>query len=381
MRGVVAFLGLLLGEVALAGPPGLLSARHLGSYEDSTLDYAVESRAYPEAPQHLFVTCRGGGLVVLDTSSTTPTQPLRPPTIGRWDSDLAVEGQDRRGDLYVVAELGVGPNGPIPGSLPRLHVFHNVTAQLEAGALLTPDEVVDLSPWIDAILHVKLLESPQGTFAVCTGGFATTVQGGVVVVQLLQSAEAAPRVAVLEIPVSQPEGVMIVANRAAWVGGISSSALAVVDLSIPLTPSLAWFQDGVGAQLVAASWVDQPFGEPPVGQDAHCVYMAAWGSPGGLVVFNASDPLAPVLLSETKSPRLAMANRVKLYHNVALVPLEQRVGGFGIIDLADAARFSATHVAPSIVNNTKAYCLSVTEKGRVYLFIAETATVHVYEIR
>jgi hypothetical protein len=71
---------------------------------DPDLYYAAESRNYPEAPNTLFVTKRGGGVKVFDISESTGE--LK--TVSAWVTDRAVEGQDRVGDLLVVAELGRG---------------------------------------------------------------------------------------------------------------------------------------------------------------------------------------------------------------------------------------------------------------------------------
>ena len=70
---------------------------------DPDLYYAAESRNYPEDPDTLFVTMRGGGVKVFDIS-----EPAQLKAVSQWHTDRAVEGQDRVGDLMVVAELGRG---------------------------------------------------------------------------------------------------------------------------------------------------------------------------------------------------------------------------------------------------------------------------------
>jgi hypothetical protein len=70
---------------------------------DPDLYYAAESRNYPEAPDTLFVTMRGGGVKVFDISEEAELK-----VVAQWVSECAVEGQDRIGDLMVVAELGRG---------------------------------------------------------------------------------------------------------------------------------------------------------------------------------------------------------------------------------------------------------------------------------
>jgi hypothetical protein len=61
------------------------------------LDFAVMSKIYPEDPDSMFVTLRGGGISVYDVSARDAPR-LR----SRWDTSTDVEGQDRRGDLLVV---------------------------------------------------------------------------------------------------------------------------------------------------------------------------------------------------------------------------------------------------------------------------------------
>jgi hypothetical protein len=292
----------------------------------------------------------------------------------RWDTSKTVEGQDRLGSKLIVAELGRGPAGQFNGSVPALHLFEDIDDQVARGAL-QPTGSVDLSAHIDAILHVKFLARNGDLFAVCSGGFATTTFGAVVVVNVTDIAHA--QVTVLSTPVAQPEGVMIVNSTVALVGGISSSALATIDLTDPMNPSLVSTMDGIGAQLVAAKHDDQPV---PSSTSATMVYMANWGTPGGLVVVDAADPFQPRVVAETSALALSKSNRVKLFDHYAAMPLELKVGGFALVDLDDVAQFAVHHVEPELQVNTKAYCLVVTADSRLFLFIAETSTLMVYSL-
>lgn len=364
---------------------------------DADLYYAAESRNYPEDSDTLFVTCRGGGMKVFDMMAS----PGELTAVARWSSTAAVEGQDRLGSHLVVSELGLGPGGPFPGSSgPKLHLFDVSSKPLPGD--LTPVGSVDLSGVIDAILHVKFLVPPGGNanevWCVCSGGFATTTPGAVILVNVTAllaapahwgpAEAAAAGVAVLSVPeVKQPEGVMVAPldGRFLYVGGINSTTLAVVDVADFYAPRVVELRAGVGAQLVAASWKDQPHGAASAAHtaavyagavaqaavvadgnnrgskgvvdasegsngddpfDPGLVFMAVWGRPGGLVVFDTnSDPSddagggggssggagAPVEVGRLAQPLdgLAFANRVKLapWGGVALVPLEQELGG------------------------------------------------------
>ena len=148
----------------------------------------------------------GGGFKVFNISG-----PDQLTTLSRWESTLAVEGQDRRGDILVVAELGVGPAGPFLGSTgPKLHLF-DLSPPLPPA--LNPVASIDLSGAIDAILHVKVVDARSVAYpevcAVCIGGFATWVAGALVLVNVTDLLttpacwtpdEASSRIRILSVP-------------------------------------------------------------------------------------------------------------------------------------------------------------------------------------
>jgi len=384
---------------------------------DPDLFYAAESRNYPEAPDTLFVTMRGGGVKVFDIS-----EPAELKAVSQWKSDRPVEGQDRVGDLIVVAELGLGPNGAFDTSTgPALHLFQ---VQEPLQEIMAPFFSVDLSAHIDAILHVKFVSHPPGRpnelWAVCSGGFATTVEGAVVLVNL--TAVATPEkavkltsqlsleVSVLATPVGEPEGVMVAPSDSSivYIGGITSHDLGVVDISTFSAPVLVELQRGVGMQLVGATRKDQPSWSSGMAtveaEDWELVYMAGWGARGNLAVLNTSNAAHPSVQCRTppsQDLKLAMANRVKLYCDWALVPLETPLGGFAVVDISSASvtrdgrgdsskvsQVVSVHVPPEetkasadgSVVSAKAYCLAVSQSRHIYLFIAETAAVYVYSL-
>eukprot|EP00466_Bigelowiella_natans_P006913 jgi/Bigna1/69952/fgenesh1_pg.10_\ len=390
------------------------------SYANKTLfNYAAESRGYPEEPDRVFVTCRGGGMTVIDISTGGESESA-PDIIARWDVPWTVEGQDRMGELLVVSELGRGPDGALERG-PHLHLFR-LPEDGNYGGLLSPFASMNLTSRIDAILHVKLYQHTGGDlWALCTGGFATSAQGAVVAVNLTgaaaglsyfenggdgndDSSSSREDIFVLETNVTQPEGIMIVGDFA-YIGGISSKALAVVALAEP-NPShmhivtMLYLENGVmmcfiwsGAQLVATSWPKEPFGMGP----ADILYMADWRDVGGLAVVNVSDPKAPILLSSVRSLRAAKANRVKLLRlrpessssdkevQVALLPLEQPIGALAVVDVTDPAeaRLLAVRHLPLHLRDwtsTKTYCLAVNQRAEVHVFTALTSTVYVFQI-
>lgn len=328
--------------------------QHVARIVDPDLYYAAESRNYQEEPDTLFVTCRGGGLKVFNITSAVQFD-----AISQWITTAAVEGQDRIGDLLVVSELGRGPNGPFENSTgPKLHLFDLSNRPIIPDEM-TPFSTIDLSPYIDGILHVKFVlpkERPTEVWAVCSAGFATTVVGGVVLVNL--------------------------------------------------TSVVARGNEGLATRTDQPHWsVDD---NSRYNDEQDLVYMAAWGALGGFVVLNASNAAFPFVQAQTPSTQalqLAMANRVKLRGDLALVPLEQQVGGFAVVNIStasspvpvvtDAGTATAGSPAVNVVSvvhiplaesrqgndslvTTKAYCLAVSGPRYIYLFIAETAAVYVY---
>ena len=228
-----------------------------------------------------------------------------------------------------------------------------------------------------------------------------------------------------------------------YIGGINSTSLGVVDVTTFAAPALVEVRENVGMQLVGARRRDQPqwgvrrevneLNELNEGEDESddgLLFMAGWGAEGRLLVLNASRASAasPPLVAATAATareelKLAMANRVKLVfstgtgtgggggdnYDVALVPLEQPLGGFAAVDISGfgggsssssssgggggGATNANTATVVSVVGTahvplseyaesggatTKAYCLAVSASRHVYLFIAETAAVFVF---
>lgn len=357
-------------------------------------NYVVESRMYPEDPGRVYLTLRGGGITVLDVRSSAGASP--PPVVARWDTNWTIEGQDRRGGTLVVTELGRSPNETV-GRGPHLHLF-----RLGQGGLaheLSPFRSVNLSSYIDAVLHVKLHQSAAGDlWALCTGGFATRVSGALVAVRVQgEQDDATDEVHVLSTPIAMPEGIEVVGGAYAYVGGINSSDLAVVDVDNPACMRVVRVIPGLGAQLVAGAWRDQrPFpvssGVGRIGEPAaSLLFLADWAEPGGLVAMNVSFPGAPVTVAAVRSMELARANRVKLVNidsrDFALLPLEQNGrGGVAAVDVTNATSLGLipageARVPTSATVSNKVYCVAITEQDIVLVFVAETATMYGYGLR
>ncbi|CAE8600505.1 unnamed protein product [Polarella glacialis] len=370
--GLSVLLCLSLFEATLSvTPSSSLRLTPIGQVTNTTsLNYAVESRIYPEDPNLVFVTCRGGGLTVLRVTENESPAEVSVQFAFRWETAAVVEGQDRLADLLVVAELGHFPGFDRHSSGPQLHLF-DLTDLGTLSSNLRPYASLSLSDHIDGILHTKLLRLPPSasgsgsvpaaTWALCTGGLAARVAGGIVAVDISSyilpsrtvshgisrsgHSTAAAAVHVLETPVVFPEGLLVVGTYL-YVGGISSSKLAVVDVSDPARMRLVRVVDAVGAQLVGAlwppphpAWVDTPVVEASAQQHqqqqqpqqqlqqqqqhsttttaashepSSGAYLAAWGDVGGLVRVDVSEPASPLVTQSLKSASLAFANRVVL---------------------------------------------------------------------
>lgn len=203
---------------------------------------------------------------------------------------------------------------------------------------------------------------------------------------------------VVSTEVLQPEGVMIspMNNSYVYIGGIQSTKMAVIDISKFWNASVVETRDNVGAQLVGATWLDQP--TPSSSFNPSLVYMACWGLNGGLIVLDtAVDAINPPEVARSISYATSQANRVKLDPSgkFAYVPLEQELGGVAVYDIqskSDSTGLSLNstihvpksefHNGPdgSLVRSTKTYCLAVSGSNKLFVFIAETASVYIYDI-
>lgn len=319
-------------------------------------------------------------------------------SIARWNSTAPVEGQDRLNDWLVVSELGTGPNGKFPTSNgPVLHLFDLSTIDID----VKPVASIALSQYIDAILHVKFVEMGRETWVVCSGGFATTTLGAVVLVNMT-SVLSDPTLAgevevnVLSTTVMEPEGVMISPsdNRYVYIGGIKSTTMAVIDISTFWGANVVETRNDVGAQLVGATWLDQA---NQGGFSQSLVFFACWGLDGGLTVLDTgTNPASPPEVARSVSYATSQANRVKLDPSgkFAYVPLEQELGGVAVYDIEGVSDGvltlnSTVHVPVSefhngpdggFVTSTKTYCLAVSGSNKLFVFIAETASVYIYDV-
>lgn len=327
----------------------------------------------------VFVTCRGGGLTVLDVSD-----PLAFCVARRWETQRPVEGQDRLGSTLVVVEMGGDGHGHRECTA-ALHVFDLSRASRD----LHPVATIDLSSHVDGLLHVKLYTARDGRlWAICSGGFGRRVPGAVVAVDIHGDAHST---CVLPTPVRVPEGVGLVGDFA-YIGGVGSTAMAVVDISDPMRmrlvscevkPGVGGGRGGLhlgGSQLVPA--------RSCLAGGNHIV-QAVWGAYGGLAVLDVSQPAKPREVGRCVSARTSFANRVTLDGGIALLPLELPIGGgFAIVDVSNPTSPHRLCVVPIgfALRDRRTYCLALSHpKGAdgsrfVHLFEAKAARMLTYEL-
>ena len=358
--------------------------------------YSTNAFIYDEAPNKIYVTCRGenganaplwkllpwkraspgAGVVVVDVSDAA-----EPRVLERWAAPNRCEGQDRRGSLLVVAQIFDG----------LLYTFE--ADNVGAG----PIGSCQLS--MDGALHVRLhLDARSGRlFALVTSGFASNAWGVPGLGNLLCAVDVTDRTAPFEacrvregVP-RTPEGVFIHGD-CAYLGGVTSSTLAVFDLSQLGAPA----SEG-GSRITFLRAMSDPVFKQCVGQNTTSAALACcgglapgeglllaalWASPaGGLGVFRLRDGGVVDEMSRLVLPELAMANRVVLLDGGArvLLPLETSPGGVALVDVADARRprLLARHMFTDVGDT----CYCACAKGNIiYAFAAKANRVEMFEI-
>ena len=368
--------------------PTLVLANTVTAPKDSpgALNYAVESRIYPEAPGLLWVTMRGGGISVYQIDA----DPIAPKLISRWGNGEHVEGQDRRGDVLVVTDEG------------RSGLFVFDASVVSAGAPLAPLARIDLS--LAGALHVKLYHHAASgrTFAIISNGLGHAKGTGNYITAVDVTNPRAPvEVATLETPVKCTEGVLVV-GAFAFVGGYCSNSFASVAL------------DGLAAtppSMAVVSTVTKPYYDNMVSAVFNASYESLRGeynpspvffaglytSPGGVAVFSAGDDAATHgTINERAAlvlPKTARTNRVHVHEksHIALLALEKggasptanatARGGLALVDVRNASAPALLQALPIPDAVSRCYCGAIHPGGRhAYVFGATSQALYVYNI-
>jgi hypothetical protein len=327
------------------------------------LDFAVKAKIYPEEPDSMFVTLRGGGISVYDVSARDAPR-LR----SRWETDTDVEGQDRRGDLLVVVARS-GALLTFDVSDPD-RVRHLATAKLATdpglvGTLIAKGmEIFAGGPF--RALHTKLHRASDGRlYALVTA----TASGELIAVDVTDP-ERPTQVGALQTGVQFIEGIYVHREHA-FVGGFGySEVYRAIDVSNPREMSVVEsLSDAAYRQMVSEMKPYHP----------DLLYVALWNDPGGLAVFDVSDPADFRPLGSLVRGDLARSNRVKLDGNLAFLPLEQEPGGFAAVDVTDPGSPELAALVRGIRGISKPYTLAVN-RDHLYLFGSEEPAMAVFRI-
>jgi hypothetical protein len=363
---VVALLACLVASAGVSessekGP--IAGATLLGVLEDAVaLDHAVVSKIYPEDPNTMYVTLRGGGVSVFDVSN-----PATPVLRTRWDSEEDVEGQDRRGDLLVVvARRGAlltfdvsQPDGiGLRGSL-ELETHSGCFGRL-AGRLVQPFT----GPFV--ALHVALHDAADGRrYALVTA----TATGEIIAVDVTEPAKP-KQVGQLDAGVQLIEGIYVHRGHA-FVGGFGwSDVFRAVDVSLPARMRIVHtLRDETYRQMVSAMSPDHP----------DLLFAALWSNDGGLGIFDVRDPPHFRLVGRLVMPELTRANRVKLQEDRAFLPLEVDPGGFAIIDIGNPAAPTLVRLVTGIPGISTPYTLELN-RDHLYIFSSREPRMAVFRL-
>ncbi|MEZ4472464.1 MAG: hypothetical protein R3F60_17045 [bacterium] len=115
----------------------------------------------------------------------------------------------------------------------------------------------------------------------------------------------------------------------------------------------------------------------PPGPDL--LFAALWDDPGGLGVFDLSEPARPAVHGLLLHPDLARANRVALARDRAWLPLERSPGGVAGVDVRDPAHPRLAHLLVGIPGIDTPYTLAASGDF-LYVFSSRAPKMVVLEV-
>lgn len=360
---LLACLVVLAGVPEASGQGRVDGATWLEVLEDPiALAHAVKSKIYPEDPGTMYVTLRGGGVSVFDVSN-----PSTPVLRTRWDSEEDVEGQDRRGDLLVVvARRGALLTFDVsrPDRITLRGRLELETHSGRFGRLVRRLVQRFTGPFV--ALHVKLYDAADGRrYALVTA----TATGEILAVDVTEPARP-KQVGQIHADVQLIEGIYVHRDHA-FVGGFGwSDVFRAVDVSNPSRMRIVHtLEDESYCQMVSEMSGDHP----------DLLYAALWGDPGGLGVFDVSDPPHFRLVGRLLMPELGHANRVKLQDDRAFLPLEADPGGFAILDVGNPVAPALVRLVTGIPGISMPYTLEVN-RDHLYVFGSREPKMAVFRL-
>ncbi len=323
--------------------------------DDLTLNYVVRSIIYPEDPNTLFLTLRGGGITTYDI-----TDPANPKFLTHWDEEPCrhVEGQDRIENLLVITDISRG----------GLFIF-DVT---------DPSDLVQLSylnlEATDNMLHCRICRVNDRMYAFFSGGFnfETGELSDLFIAVDISDPKNPFFVSKIATGIFGAEGITLKEDYA-FLGGFGSNKFSVIDISDPF-------------EMAIVKTLEEPHYCQMVSQigDDGVLYVALWGGPysdeGGLAAFSISDPRNTFELSHVINKEMYKANRVKIQGQRVFMPLEiEDGGGVAIVDRTDPMNLLYVKTVSDIPGVIKPYCLAV-KQDYLYLFGSKTNSMVVMQI-
>jgi hypothetical protein len=326
------------------------------------LNFAVMAKIYPEDPSTLFVTTRRGGLSLYDLAD-----PSRPALVTRWQERLDVEGQDRSGDLLVlIARTGTLFTFDVsePGQLRPLGQIDLVTAPSFFEAIAESILRATGDPFRS--LHTKLYRSDAGRQVALV---SAPVSEELLAVDVSDPSEP-KQIGAVDTGVHLIESIFVHRNHA-FVGGFGfSDVYTAVDVTKPEAMRIAAsLQEPEYRQLVSEMSPREP----------DLLYAALWDDPGGLAIFDVSEPARFHEVGSVVSAELAHANRVKLQGHFAFLPLEQDPGGFAVLDVRSSASPRVVTLVRNVPGVSVPYTLAVNGPY-LYLFGTRESTLAVFRL-
>jgi len=344
--------------------------------DSANLNYVVRAKVYPEDPNSLFLTMRGqdetganGGVSVYDVSN-----PQSPRFLTHWnaktDLDNTVEGQDRVDNILAVVAINMG----------KLYLFD--VSNPSTLSLLTAFTLSDLGMLQKfKALHLKIYQTGGKNYALITAPSTSRL----VAVDITDPTNPKQISSVnlgFTFLLGQGAESVYLKDHYAYCGafnsvGVASNKFVVVNVSdVSNMKVVKDLKNDDYNQMV--SEIDPA--------NSNILYSSAWGKPGGLIAFDLSNPAAPVETSRVINSDFNRSNRVKIKDNFAYIPLEQDIGGVGIINIADPHNLSAVTTVTGITDPNDSskkietpYALEVKD-DYLYVFGTTASTMAIMQI-
>jgi hypothetical protein len=367
--------------------PSVLALSLVLTKNDSTLlDYAVESRIYPENPDLMFVTMRGGGMSVWNISTAHASNPKNEFFL---NVTYGVEGQDRRGSTMVVTELGDRPKSGL--------LVLNVS---DSSGPVSVKLMARLTLSINGSLHTKIYyrEADKRSFAIITSGLTHSSCRNMVTAVEITDPMRPVEVARVSTAAKCTEGVIIV-DDVAFIGSYCSNEVVTISLSnLPSSMHVLQTVTNSSYENMVSAVFNSSYSIRPNGaqQDVRhqnkrgqYLFAASYANPGGLVTFNLSELAAGRIVEAGRliTHNSSRANRIHLHESkpLAFLALEKdddrAVGGGGIavVDISEPKTpmlLTSIHIPDE---SSRMYCLA-SSGDFLYAFGATAKAMYVYRI-